>query len=298
MAFIDNTVWTGTEAAGFYSTILLTGDSKSLLKLFPNVKSKIKIPKFDMSGLIQASDCSFTSGGTSTLSEKTLEVCPLKINVEICLSTFEQDYLSTQLKAGSNGAEVAPASMVNYIFEQIALNTSAEIEALIWNGDTASSPADICDGLITKMVTGADTQTVSATTITKAVVLAEIDKVYVKIPDTIINRGKVVLFVSNKVAQCYKQAVAALNTIGNYNNGNYDLNYLGVKMIIAPGLTANQMVAAEPDNLFVGTDLMSDFDDVILIPQANLSGAKTARFVANFKFGVQYGVGAEIVLYN
>ena len=299
MSFVDNTttLWTGTDAQGFYSKALLTGESKSKIKLFPNVKSKIKIPRFDMSGLLQAADCTFTDAGTSTLSEKTLTVCPLKINIEICQRTFENDYLSMQLKAGSNGIETAPKSIEDYIFGQIATNVSFETEALLWNGDTGT-PGDLCEGLIPLMQNDTVVLTVAGTTITASNVFAEIAKVYALIPDTIINKGKVVIFVSNTVAKSYRSAIAAINPLGgSYNNGDYRLYYLGVELIIAPGMTANQMVAAEPDNLFFGTDLISDFEDVMLIPQKGLSGAPTARFVAEFKFGVQYGVSEEIVLY-
>jgi hypothetical protein len=301
MSFVDNTtsLWTGTDAAGFYSKALLTGESKSMVKLYPNVKSKIKIPRFDMSGLLQEADCSFTDGGTSTLSEKTLEVCPLKVNIEICQRTFEQDYLSMQLKAGSNNTEVAPASIENYILDQIALNISKETESLFWNGNTAGSPASLCDGVITLVDADIAKVKVTAATLSASNIFAEIAKVYALIPDTIINKGKVVIFVSNAAAKYYIQAIAAINPLGGtYNAGNYSLNYLGIPLVIAPGMTANQMVAAEPENLFYGTDLVSDLEDIMLIPQKNLSGAPTARFVCEFKFGVQFGVVEEIVIYT
>lgn len=301
MSFIDNTtsLWTGTDAQGFYSKALLTGDSKSLIKLYPNVKSKLKIPRFDMSGLLQAADCSFTDGGTSTLSEKTLTVCPIKVNIEICQRTFEQDYLSLQMRPGSNSVETAPASIEDYILDQVAKNISKETERLLWNGDTTLSSPDLCEGLIPVMAADSAVLKVSATTITAANVIAEIQKVYVLIPNTIVNRGKVVIFVSNTVAKSYRQAIATVNPLGGtFNAGNYELNFLGITMIVAPGLTANQMVAAEPDNLFFGTDLISDFEDVMLIPQKNLSGAPTARFICEFKFGTSYGVSEEIVIYN
>ena len=106
MALVDNTVFTGRDAEGFYSAALLSGPSKSVLTLIPNVKSKIKLASFDLGNILQDADCTFTSSGEGTLAQKSFEVCAIKINLEYCKRTFETNYLSEQLRAGSNNPEV------------------------------------------------------------------------------------------------------------------------------------------------------------------------------------------------
>lgn len=297
MAFVDNTTYTGKDAQGFYSAALLTGDTKSVIKLYPDVKSKIKIARLDMTNILQEADCTFTDGGTTTLAQKTLEVCSLKVNLEYCQRTFEANYLSEQLRAGSNNGEVMPASVEEYILGQIAANISTDLESLIWIGDTEASPASLCDGFIKLFTADSDVIDVVGTTVTAANVITEIGKVYAAIPATIKFKGKVKIFISNAIAGFYKQAQGALSG-GIFITGDKELNYLGIPLVISPGLPTNDMVAADFDNLWFGTDLMSDFEDVLIIPQKNISGAPTVRVVAEFKFGVNYGVGAEIVYYT
>lgn len=297
MAFVDNTTYTGKDAQGFYSTALLTGETKSMIKLYPDVKSKIKIASLDMTNILQEADCTFTDGGTTTLAQKTLEVCPIKVNLEYCQRTFEANYLSEQLRAGSNKGEVMPASVEEYILGQVSANISKDLENLIWNGDTGASPASLCDGLLVQFLADGTVIDVTGTTISASNVIAEIAKVYNAIPNTIKFKGNVVIFISNAIAGFYKQAVAAASA-ETYYVKDAELSFLGIPLVIAPGLPTNDMVAADPQNLWFGTDLMSDFEDVLIIPQKNISGAPTVRIVAEFKFGVSYGVGAEIVYYT
>ncbi len=299
MAFVDNTTFTGKDAQGFYSEALLTGETKSVIKLYPDVKSKLKVARLDLANILQEADCTFTDGGTTTLSQKTLEVCPIKVNLEYCQRTFEADYLSMQLKAGSNNGEVMPASVEEYIIGQVSKNISADLENIIWQGDTTGSPASICDGFLKKFLADATVIDVNNTTVSASNVLTEIGKVYAAIPDTIINSRDLRIFIPVSIAKFYKTAIAAgTGNGGAYFIGDKELNYLGVTLVIAPGLPADTMVAAETQNLWFGTDLMSDFEDVIIIPQKHISGAPTVRLVAEFKFGVEYGVGEEIVLYS
>lgn len=299
MAFTDNTTFYGADAQGFYSKALLTGDTKSMIKVFPNVKSKLKVARLDQKDLLQAEGCSYNDQGTTTLSQKTLEVCDLKVNYTICTSTFEADYLSLQLKAGSNNDEVMPASIEEYILDQTAKNISKDLERLLWMGDTGASVPDLCDGFTTLFDTDLNIETVSGTTLSATNIIAEIGKVYDKIPSAIVNDPKVTIFLSPAAMKFYKQALAALGTsFATYNAGDLNLSYIGVPLVVAPGLSTNLMVAASTDNLWFGTDLMSDFDEVSILLMRNVTGDRTARFICSFKFGVNYGVSEEIVYYR
>jgi hypothetical protein len=68
-------------------------------------------------------------------------------------------------------------------------------------------------------------------------------------------------------------------------------------LIEAPGMPAGQMVAAQPDNLWFGTGLMSDYNQVKVLDMSDRDGSDNVRFIMHFTAGVQYGIGAEIVYY-
>jgi hypothetical protein len=58
------------------------------------------------------------------------------------------------------------------------------------------------------------------------------------------------------------------------------------------------MVAAETSNLYFGTGLLSDHNEVKVIDMADLDGSQNVRVIMRFTAGVQYGIGGDIVLYT
>ena len=267
MAFTDNTVYCGKEALGFYSKALLTGETKSLIKLVANVKSTIKIASLDLSSIVFADDCLFTDAGNTVLAQKTLTVCPLKVNLEYCTRDFEINYLSEQLRPGSNSDEL-PASFEAYIVDQVMLNVNAFLENLIWQGNTEASPASACDGFLVMFDADATVIDVTGTTLSASNILAELAKVYAAIPNTIINNKELVFFVSNAAAKFYRQALSAsFPALIAANTTDVPLIYNGIKLVVSPGMPTNIMVAAVPSNLWYGTDLESDVEDILVIPQ-------------------------------
>jgi hypothetical protein len=45
------------------------------------------------------------------------------------------------------------------------------------------------------------------------------------------------------------------------------------------------------------TDLVSDFGDIKILPQGDVTGDDTIRVKGRVKFAVSYAYGAEVVLY-
>ena len=58
------------------------------------------------------------------------------------------------------------------------------------------------------------------------------------------------------------------------------------------------MVAAEKSNLFFGTGLLNDMNEVKVIDMADIDGSQNVRVVMRFTAGIQYGIGSDIVLYS
>lgn len=301
MALTDNTTFYGKDAEGFYRKALTSGTAKSELSLIPNVKSKIKLAYSDLGNILQADDCSFSSSGEGSLNQKTMEVCDLKINLEYCAATFEANYLSLQLRAGSLNPEVMPASYADFVMNQIAEKVASDLEITMFQGNTATAsyPLNLCDGLVKLLLADSDVIDVAATasTISSTNIVGELNRVLNAVPAKVRKEANFKIFVSQEIAFAYKQAQAA-TTGGLFLVGDKELNYLGFRLIATDGLNAKQMIACNTDKVFFLTDLVSDWEEVLMIPQRNISGARTERFVASLKFGVDYLYGNEIVLYN
>ena len=67
------------------------------------------------------------------------------------------------------------------------------------------------------------------------------------------------------------------------------MNFQGVPLFTAPGLAADTMVAAEASNLFFGTGLLNDWQEVKLIDMADIDGSQNVRVVLRGSAGVQHG---------
>jgi len=63
-------------------------------------------------------------------------------------------------------------------------------------------------------------------------------------------------------------------------------------------MTASKMVAAQKSNLFFGTGLMSDQNEVKVIDMANIDGSQNYRIIMRYTAGVQFGIGQDIVYYG
>lgn len=295
---IDDTTYTGKDTDGFFSVALLTGDTKSKVRLIPNAKSTVKIGSLNLGDILQPDSCSLDGVGSYTLSQKDLIVCDIAIKVPICAKDYEANYLSESLKPGSNVEENFPNGLVDYLFNLVAEKISEQTEELFWQGDTEASPAALCDGLIKKFLADDTVIDVGAgTTLSASNIIAQIGIVYDAIPDTISEKGKVVIFISPKAAKFYRQALVAANpALIAWNNGDFTLRYIDVELVVSPGLPVNDMVAAEPMNLWYGTDLVSDEKEIRLITDP--LNPKQSYIITSFKWGVNYGVGAEIVYYT
>ncbi len=297
MALTDNTTFYGDDAAGFYKKALTTGAAKEVLKLIPNVPNKIKLAYSDLGDILQGDDCVFSATGEGSLNQKTMEVVDLKINLEYCAITFEANYLAHDLKSKDAGI---PTSYGQFVLDQISEKIASDLEYTIFRGDSATSsyPYNIADGFVKQMLADSAIIDVSATaSLTSANVIAELDRVLEAVPSQVRDKPNFKIFISQSIAFAYKQKQAA-TTGGLFMVGDKELNYLGYTLVATSGLGAKQMIAANMDNMFFLTDMISDYSDILVIPQRKISGARTERFVGNLKFGVNYLYGAEIVLYS
>ena len=57
------------------------------------------------------------------------------------------------------------------------------------------------------------------------------------------------------------------------------------------------MMAAQKSNMYFGTGLMSDQNEVKLIDMADIDGSQNVRLVMRFTAGVQMGINSDVVIY-
>lgn len=299
LSFTDNTTFYGKDLEGFYANALLKGVSKESFKLIPDIKSTAKIGQLNLGNILQDADCTFTSTGEGTLSQKTVTAHDVKINLEYCSRTFERNYLSEMMRAGSNSDQVMPDSVEQFLLAEVAKKISNDLEYVTWQGSGATVAANFVSeiGLQAKLAADGDVIDVTGTTLSKANIIAELNKLYDAIPAVVKEKEDLAIYLNKKTAGFYRQALADASAETYYLQKHSELEFLGIKIIEATGMGDNKMVAASQSNLLLLTDLMSDFGEVLVLPQRSVTGVPVVRMVGDFKFGVDYVYGAEIVYY-
>jgi len=287
----------------FFSKALLGGGSYNTFRTFVNVKEKTSVASLEFGTVLTAENCDFVGNGAS-LSAKTMSVTSLAINTEFCQYTLENAFVSQWMKAGSNVTDFGPAEFMSVYYERLAAKVANDLELLAWRGDTTGSTNTLIDGLEKKLKLAnapGVIVTPTATSITSANVVAELAKAAALIPDAIKYRTQdLVIYVAPGVAQAYQIAIAS--STGNpaiyaLTDAN-PLSFLGIKMVVAEGLSANKFTISLSDNYVYLTDMLGDFSEIITINMKETTGDRKIRTISDLKFAVDFVNPTEIVTYN
>jgi len=293
---ISNSSYAGEKAASFIAAALLSANTldKGGVTIKPNVNYRQVMQKIAVGDIIANASCDFAATSDVTLTERYLTPEEFQVNMELCKKDFESDWLS--IEQGFSAFDTLPKSFAEYLISHVAAKVATKTELNIWNGVNAT--AGEYDGLVTLMTADSDVIDVvtAETSVTPANIIQELGAVIDAIPTTVYGSDNLSIYISSADARSYVRAQAALGYKDLYHVGQTAMDFEGVKLFVANGLTSGQMVAAEKDNLMFGTGLQSDFSEVKVLDLANIDGSQNVRIVLRFTAGVQYAIGSEIVL--
>jgi len=269
----------------------------------PNVKFKEVMKTLSTDAIVKDATCDFSDTSTITLAEKILQPEEFQVNLELCKKDFHSDWEAISM--GYSAFDELPANFADFLIGHVAAKVAQKTEQTIWTGATAT--AGEFNGFQALLAADADVVDVVGTTITAANVIDELGKVVDAIPTSVYGKEDLYIYVPQGVARAYVRALGGFGASGLgangvaaqgttwYNGG--DLAFDGVKIFVASGLGANKMVAAQKSNLFFGTGLLADSNEVKLLDMADLDGSQNVRVVMRYTAGVQIGIGADIVYY-
>jgi hypothetical protein len=308
--------YAGEAASGFIAAALLSArtlDNK-LVTIMPNVKYKAVVQKLDVSGIVQDASCDFVTSGSVALSERVLTPKELQVNLELCKQEFVNSWEALQL--GFSAFDEIPKNFNDYLISYVGGKVAEATETSIWQGVAATNgqfggfqtalSASIATGgagaVLPARVTGGSSAIISGS-ITSANVLDKLNSVVETIPDTVYGKEDLYLYVSTNVAKAYQQALAGGSVGANgWNNqmnvGEKPFNFNGIEIVMCPGMSSNRIVAAQKSNLFFGTGLLSDYNEVRVLDMANIDGSQNYRIIMRYTAGTQFGIGSDIVYYG
>jgi hypothetical protein len=310
---IDNSSYRGEAASGYIAAALLSANTldKKLVTIMPNVKYKSVIQKLDVSGIVQDASCDFVTSGSVSISEQVLTPKELQVNLELCKQEFVDSWEALQL--GFSAFDEIPKNFNDFLVSYVGGKVAEATETAIWQGTDSngsfigfqsliSASVATGTGALPARTTGGSSAIISGS-VTSANVISVLSSVVDTIPATVYGKTDLVLYVGTQVAKAYQQSQAGGASGANgwnnqFNVGEKPYNFNGIEIVLCPGMGASKIVAAQKSNLFFGTGLLSDYNEVRVLDMANIDGSQNYRIIMRYTAGTQFGIGSDIVYYG
>jgi hypothetical protein len=301
--------YAGEFAGKYISAALLSGKTlaEGAITVKPNVKFKEVVKKVASTNIIADGTCDFTETSSAlTLTERILQPEEFQVNLELCKKDFRSDWEAIQM--GYSAFDNLPPSFSDFLLGHVAAKVAEKTEQNIWGGVNAT--AGEFDGFTVLMAADGDVNDAangSETSYTSSNIVSLLGNVVDSVPSAVYGKEDLTIYLPTVALQAYVRALggfgasglgaAGTNDQGSqwYNMGNA-LAFEGIKIQHAPGMPADHIVAGEASNLYFGTGLLADHNEVKVIDMADLDGSQNVRVVMRFTSGIQYGIGGDLVL--
>ena len=302
------TTYAGEFAGEYIAAALLSASTitDGGVTVKPNIAFKEVIKKLDTGSLVSDATCDFNPNSSVTLTETILQPTELQVNLQLCKADFVSDWEAQSMGYGM--AQTLPPKFSDFMIAHVAAEIAQKTETTIFQGAAANvGEYDGFQALLTADGTVVDVAVVGGG-VDAANVVAELGRVVDAIPAALYGKEDLFIYVPSSIAKFYVQALGGFaanglgaNGVSNmgtqwWNNGSLTVN--GVKIFVSPGLSNNQMIAAQRSNLFFGTGLLNNMQEIRIIDMSEIDGSQNCRFVARFTAGVQIGIGSDIVYYS
>jgi len=302
---IDASALLAPNAEAFYAQAYLGGSEiVDNFRTLPGIKYKTKLGTVTFGNqLLAVSPCNFPNLNTDDLSSVEIDVCALSAMAQVCQFDLEQSFVSLQMAAGSNG-DFTVANFFNFYWSEMANSVNGQIESLRWQGDTSlaplpgpiPNPLSLCDGYEVKLAASAAVIPYSMTVApTFLQMLGDLQAAFALVPAAIASRtADLRIYLPTQLVNIYRLGVASGNT-NAYITQDLSLTYLGIKIVLCPGMSNDTLVITLKDNLIYAFDGEGDASDLRAVNLADTVAEPVIRTRANMKVGFSFVNDANIV---
>lgn len=294
----------GQAAVPFVAPAILSADTiaNGFCSVLENVRYKTNLRKLD-NGTVSARSCTFDSPTTPLdISDVQLVTTELQVNEEICNHELAQTWAAEQMRGGFASI---PADYERFIGQYLARKTAEAIEQTIWQGNYDSTGRDtppnpypfaLFDGIMHHIVDASPTaDTTVQAAFTAANIGTNLGNLIATVPDAIIGDPDAKLYMSRKTFQLYFQFLAASN-----NNpvlaAEVAKSYLGYEIYCPAGFPDDTLLVSRVDNLYFGTNVLTDMNEARFVDLRNTTGADQTRIVMLFDAGTQIVDGDSLAV--
>ena len=244
--------------------------------------------------------CGFTPTGAVTLSEKLLTPKKIMNAQEICKEDLRQIWSSASMGFSAHNDNM-PKDVEAALLNEILSDTAEATDLDIWQGVAATTGRiggfiELFDADANVVKAGSGITSLAGA-ITKANVQTEIEKVLDAVPVALRRKKDLVFGVSANVALAYEQALISAGISNGLGGAEMNLAYGSQKITVMDGLPDNTFVVYQVKNLYFGTGLMADHNEIRIkdMDESDLSGNVRLKMV--YTGAVQYINSEDIVWY-
>jgi hypothetical protein len=291
------TTYAGELAGEIVAKSLLQNVSMQYVTVKQNVPYKTVARKINDDVTFAAGTCDFTPTGTVTLTERILTLEEFQVQRQICKKDFFTDWSAADVMAGRVNTQIQDA-----IIERLTGGIAANNETIMWQGVNATTGEYDGFGTIIDTNAGSDINFVATpVALTAANIEAKIWLLVGESPNAVkgsaekptiyMNQTSWELFMQSQMAAGNGWYASAGPAVTPKFAGLYDI-------AICPGIAANTMYMVQKSNLWFGTWVSSDMNNVFILDMQDKDGSQNVRYGARFYLGCQIAVTADVAAYG
>jgi hypothetical protein len=289
------TTYAGELAGEIVAKALLSNVSAQYVTMKPNVPYKSVVRKIDDTVTFAAGTCDFTPTGTITLTERILTLEEFQVQRQICKKDFFIDWTTADVMSGRVNTQIQDA-----IIGRLVGGIAAANETIMWSGVNAT--AGQYDGFETLIKAGGSgAVSAGSGALSDSNIIATIWDVINTAPAAVKGAAeKPAIYMGQAAWEAYMQAQIAAGN-GWYLTGGPEVSrrFVGMyEIYVCPGMTANNIIFAQPSNLMLGTWQENQMNEVFILDMQNLDGSQNVRYGARFYIGAQIAVGEDITYWG
>ena len=293
------TTYAGELAGEILAPALTELKSLDFVTVKQNVPYKTVVRTISDSVTFEAGTCDFTPTGTITLAERILTLEEFQVQRQICKKDFFTDWSTRDVMSGRVNAEIQAA-----ILERLTGGIAANLELnVLWKG--ANGTTGQFDGfgtIIDANANGNVNFVATPVALTVDNVISKVDALIAACPIAVKSATeKPIIYMNQLTWELFMRAqISAGNGwYANLGPAMAGLKYMGLyEIAVCPGIANNTMYMARKSNLWFGTWLTNQMNEIFILDMKENDGSQNVRYGATFYAGAQIGLTSEIAAYG
>ena len=240
---------------------------------------------------MQAAGCEFSNtGGSLTLTDVVLTTTALQVNEQVCNKDLRTAWEAEQMRGQSSNS---PADFQAFAAQYVAAKVAEGVERNLWQGNYAFDDGGTdgtytsFDGICNLIVAGTPGHEDLLTGVTtSANILSRLTTLAADIPDVLAGDPDTKLFMSRAMKQLYYTALAGTAEL-TFHAAEAANFFNGYEIITPGGMPNDTFIFSKKENLYFGTDLLTDHIEAAVLNLMGVTGDDVTRIIMKFSAGVQ-----------